>query len=169
MKAILELTAKQVTAFEELSRDVFIVNHCQHLVTFFPDKFGHIDHLELKRGVSCCVERAQGYGLHSLPDVTGFLNLAAALGWHFDTDAQFSWMRNMLLDPAVSDPSDRIRLATDAYLYRQRVEEDNAAMRARFAANTPDYDFDAAPDDVDQASDQDPLLPHVEDSKELVR
>lgn len=99
----------------------------------FPEATASLDDGRLEELVAQAQARAESYGLTSDADRARFLNLAAVFGWDFDQDPERGWMQAMLTDPAVSSPSERLRLLAAACVRRLEIEEHNRRLRARFA------------------------------------
>lgn len=120
-----------------MARDVKLEpEFARHLQTHFPAAFAAMDADELSRYVRRGLEKARSYGLDSPRDFFRFLNLCAAYGADFDAERRHSWMREALLDAAVTSPSDRLRLLTAECIRRARIAAANESRRRRFLEKT---------------------------------
>jgi len=129
---LLTVRAAQLRALEsELHRER-LEGLCRHLRAHFPDALAATDQTALIAGVESAVKRARRYELTSLRDVARYLNLAVVYGWDFDRQAEHAWMRELLEDRGVTNPSSRLSLLVDRCIRRRGVEAENRRLRQSF-------------------------------------
>jgi hypothetical protein len=80
-----------------------------HVARFFPGRARSMDEETLRLCVRSVDERARELGLKGRRDRLLFLTLCARHGWDFEERPENAWARAMLRDPAVTDPSARLR------------------------------------------------------------
>jgi hypothetical protein len=139
---MLVIRASQLERLAEIRRERVAMAMCQVLRELFPDRLAPLSESELMAHVAHGLRRAASYGLHLECDCARFLNLAAVLGWDFDTRPENAWMRAMLVDPDVSDPSQRLARLVGEVIYQAECDEHDARLRAgwdvsRHAAPAP--------------------------------
>ncbi len=130
---MLRLSQAQSQAIVAAHRANAIMMMCEHCRVYFENEVAHFTQAELTQQVEACLLRAKKYHLTSRRDCYHFLNLALEYGWSFDTDISLSWMRNYLTDKRVDSPSERLELLVKRCITRQKIEEQNRAMRQEFS------------------------------------
>ena len=95
--------------------------------------------LGLARAVRAAQAKAADYGLTTERDLYRFVNLCASVGLDFDLRPDTSWMRQALVDPLITSPSERLRVLTSTWLHRAAIEAENAAIAAPAVPTQPDW------------------------------
>jgi hypothetical protein len=69
---------------------------------------------ELEKNIFSSISKAQKkYGLISQSDCTSFVNISVEFGWDFDENPENEWMKMILQDPDITNPSSRLSLLID--------------------------------------------------------
>jgi hypothetical protein len=129
---VLTVRNNQLAQFEIYARHNFIEFLCQSLLDLFPEDLRDLDSGDLYRKIEQAITQASCYGLNRKSDIFRYMNLAVTCGWDFDTQPANVWMRNMLVDPAVSCPSDRLDRLIAEYIYRCELEERTRKLLADY-------------------------------------
>jgi hypothetical protein len=129
---MLTIRSEQLRTLEAVARDRFVDTVTLHLRTHFTETVQGMGETELRAIVLRAVERAATYGLTSEQDALRYVNLAAAYGWEFDRDPRHDWMRQMLTSPAITSPSERLRLLVDRCLEHARRDENTRRLAEEF-------------------------------------
>jgi hypothetical protein len=128
------LRKAQLVALERHLRAAFITEMCDHLRKHFPACVSAIESRALSRRVEDALAYAGRYGLTTRRDLARYLNLAAAYGWGFDREPGHAWMRRILNDPEVSDPSARLQRLVAECLHRRALARTAQELTSRFEA-----------------------------------
>jgi hypothetical protein len=118
----------QFRALSQQPREQFIEEMLGHLYSYFPAAAWLLTPEELRGQVNALIARAAAYQLTSRQQVCRFINLAATYGWQFDSDPDLLWMRDILTDTSLSQPSERLDRLVQTCLHRQHIEERNRAL-----------------------------------------
>lgn len=117
----------QILAHRPLEQ--FINDMQGHLYSYFPSVAWLLTPDERRQQVNTLIERAAVYQLTSQQQVCRFINLAATYGWEFDRDPNLHWMRSILTDISLAQPTERLDRLVQTCLHRQSIEEHNQALR----------------------------------------
>lgn len=126
---MLVIRRPQLQRLGYLSREQFVDEMTGHVYRYFPDLAWSLTLDELRNCLGTTIRRADAYGFTSRQQLCRFINLAATYGWEFDTDADLEWMRTILTDGALTNPSERLNRLIDVCMHRQRIEEHNQQLR----------------------------------------
>lgn len=105
---------------------------CAHLFTYFPEQTLQFTKQDLCLKVEDGIQQANQYGLYSSKDIYSFVSITAQFGWEFYKEADFRWMREILEDDFVENPSERIALLMDRCLNQLDIDAHNKALRQQF-------------------------------------
>ena len=119
---MLTIRKAQMQALGRAAMQEFEKDMLQHLRQFFPDECAALGSKALREHTRHAIARAKEYGLTSERDLCKYLNLTMIYGRDFDTDPELEWMRDFLIDPDVSDPSERMRRLYAESLHRLEPE-----------------------------------------------
>jgi len=149
---MLTIRDSQLQILRQQPREQFVDDMLAHLYSYFPAIAWLLTPDELRYQVNTIIERAAVYQLTSRQQVCRFINLAAAYGWEFDGDPNLLWMRSILTDTSLPQPSERIDRLVQTCLHRQRIEEHNQALHQQLGLapvvtpRTPEFEFELVED-----------------------
>jgi len=103
-----------------------------HLRAHFPAEVGELDDAELARNIEAALQVATRYGLRSERDRCRFINITTLYGLEFADAPEHRWMHQMLIEPAVPDPAQRLERLCLELIERERVATQNLQARERF-------------------------------------
>jgi hypothetical protein len=92
------IRAEQVDAFRVAAVRSYEDRVAAHVERCFPQEFGDLGDLKVRRIIREGISRASNYGIVSERDVCLFIDLMVELGPNFDTDAEFPWASAILQD-----------------------------------------------------------------------
>lgn len=124
----------QIAALKRRQRAAFVVEMQVHLRKHFPARLSELGSRELSEHVENALDDAGRYGLTTCRDLARYLNLAVEYGWDFDRKAGQAWMRRILSDPAVSDPSVRLQRLVSACIRRRALARIDQELASQFEA-----------------------------------
>jgi|ERR1700687_744965 len=96
---MLTMRPEQVDAFRQHHLQKFEDEMVEHLKKFSPQHWRVIKEPDGRRAIKLGIERARAYGFTSRGPVRFYLELMLKFGSYFDTDPQYSWAREVLVDP----------------------------------------------------------------------
>ncbi|WP_285415587.1 hypothetical protein [Pseudomonas sp. efr-133-TYG-5] len=122
---MLIIRSEQMQAMTQVWSDRLEQTLKDHVQEFFP-----LSAQEAAVLIPAARAKAASYDLYNERDLHRFVNVCAEEGIDFDLKPENAWMRTMLLDPAVSSPSQRLELLTSTREHQARVQADNASLAA---------------------------------------
>lgn len=132
------LRTEQFKALEASANERFVDAMVVRLRQDFPVLPDGVAGPALKAAVAGAMAQAgDAYGLVSERDVARYLDLCATYGWQFDTTPQHQWMAEVLSDPAVTSPGERLSLLLDMCAARAKQEDHTRALADAFGIVTP--------------------------------
>jgi hypothetical protein len=104
-----------------------------HLDRFFPTECAALGPLGLCTHIQESLRHARAQGLRAEASLFKYLNLSMLHGPRLGARPGESWMADMLADPEVSDPDERLHRVYQRVMARLRTEEQNQRAREAFS------------------------------------
>ncbi|MFO7613393.1 MAG: hypothetical protein R6W71_02005 [Bacteroidales bacterium] len=110
---MLTIRKDQVRVFEEQKLKAFIDEMVKHISEFSPEQFEIIKEPDVRKIISLGIQTAESYGFTLRGPLQFYLEMMFMLGSDFDTDPQYMWIREMLMDKSEKDQMKRADLLYD--------------------------------------------------------
>lgn len=110
---MLRIRNSQIRTFEQAAMSAFEQRMVDHLRTYFPWHYRMWGPETARKVVRYGIQKARSYQFTTERDICLYVTLLATLGGNFDTDRQLPWVKQMLVDPAIREPTIRIDRLTD--------------------------------------------------------
>lgn len=131
---MLTIRRAQIQVFREAMLACVLADLEAHVRRHFPAVADKAE-TSLLRLLHAVVDRALDLGLETPEHLCRYVNLAAALGWDFDTAAEHAWLVELLRDASIPSVSHRLRLVGEEVERRLRLEESKLASEETFRAS----------------------------------
>ena len=105
---------EQMKKFETAAVRSFEQRLLAHLREVFPAQYSQLGEPGVRELIRYGMQRAAFYGIRSEKDVSRYISLMLTLGRDFDSDAHLSWASDILRNPQVTDPSEKVDLLDEA-------------------------------------------------------
>lgn len=129
-----------------------VIELCKEARNRFNDELADVTEKSLGKKILNTVKKAEKYNLVKESDYGTFVNIAIEYGWDFDEDPDNEWMVDILEDPEISNPSDRLNRLVDECRYRKEVAEQNENLWDEFYGTDSDDNDDFDDEDFDEES-----------------
>jgi hypothetical protein len=116
---MLTMRQDQVDAFERYHLQKFEDEMVAHLKTFSPEHWQLLGEPDGRRVIRLGIEQAKNYGFTNRGPVRFYIELMFIFGSFFDTDPQYSWAREILIDSGWTDEmvhAERLHSSTMTYI-----------------------------------------------------
>ncbi len=140
---MLIIRKEQMEVFEQAALRAFQDEMVDHIKEFFPKYYKVHGEPVIRNVISFGVERAHQYGFETKQDIPLFIDLMLLLGGRFDEDVQYSWLREILDDPSISDPVEKANKLYDtasAFLDEAAGQENEYLERGLIRLRDTPYD-----------------------------
>jgi hypothetical protein len=124
------IRVEQMEALGRAQKEIFLQQAIRHFANYFPQVAQGPEWEGRLRGA--LVRADSEYGLKNERDLFAFADMCGGLGWDFDQEPENAWMRECLLNKAVTRPEDRMTGLLRRIQRREEVEKQNAALRQSF-------------------------------------
>lgn len=104
----MKLQQNQMTAFAQAADTDFQERLLVHVRTYFAEQYALLGERQTRDLIAYGVERAQGYGFTREDHICRYVSIMFTIGDQFDTDRALGWPRNILSDPNIREPGERI-------------------------------------------------------------
>ena len=121
---MLTIRSEQMRVLTESHSAAFDRSLVLHVAQSFPDLAPKAETF-----VRMARAKAASYQLTGARDIRHFVDLCAVNGIDFDQEPANAWMRAALLDPAITNPSERLRVLLAKCQRRLSVIEHNARVK----------------------------------------
>lgn len=98
----LTIRAAQMQAFEAAQKRSLIAELREAFISAYPDRCGELGSGALEEILWKGFERARSYGLLTVGEIAGFLDLTITLAPQFDVDPSYAWATRILSMPKLS-------------------------------------------------------------------
>jgi len=95
---MLTIRKDQVKVFEEQKLITFVDEMVKHISEFTPEQFKIIKEPDIRKIIALGIKRADNYGLTFRGPVRFYLEMMFMVGSDFDTDPQYYWIREILVN-----------------------------------------------------------------------
>lgn len=109
---MLIIRKEQMEVFEQAARIAFEERMIAHLRKSFPKKCDDIGDEGVRASIQDAVDRTRKLGVALEYDIERYINHMYALGFDFDTNPDYCWVKQILSDPAI-DPSDLMEVLSE--------------------------------------------------------
>ena len=150
---MLILRAKQIAAIQLPQILSFVESLSGYLRENFTEKLHDISGSVLNKKILKSIKKAEKYGFTSRQDCCEFAKLAVKYGWDFDEEPQNEWMRKMLIDKNISNPSHRLARCVEEIIFRKEVEKNNRNLREKFYKEVLKTSFDDSSEEAIEGGD----------------
>ncbi|MCJ7602697.1 MAG: hypothetical protein MUO63_14510, partial [Desulfobulbaceae bacterium] len=119
---MLVIRPEQMEVFKEAALRSFESEMLLHLGEFSPPLFKAVGEEQMRKAVRLGMERTNGYGFTYRGPVRLYLELMLLFGSHFDTDPQYPWATEILVNQDADSQMQRAnRLYEKVMDYRRKV------------------------------------------------
>jgi hypothetical protein len=119
---VLTIPLSQMRLFEQLAFERYQQSLITHIREHFPGQAEYLGEQGVLRVIQHGCELAQARGFETERDLCLYTDLTIMLGAGFDSDPQLEWAREVLDDPILVDPRNRMDdLWEQALIYLERV------------------------------------------------
>ena len=108
------LRKEQIQAFSDAARNRYEDRVLAHVNQFFPAECERMGEPAVREEIRYGIERSKVYGIVSQRGVTKYIDLMFVYGRDFDADPELPWAAEILNDPTIHSPVDRINRLFDA-------------------------------------------------------